>query len=81
MAGSIALTPPSDEWKETERAPELVINNVGAFDSLVSNLNNSALNGIEIGTVWNEWQDNWTGTSRDVSSRDTSGNKEVVEEF
>ena len=32
------------------------------------------MNGIEIGTVWNEWQDNWSGTPRDVSSRDISGN-------
>ena len=32
------------------------------------------MNGIEIGTVWNEWQDNWSGTPRDVSSRDVSGN-------
>ena len=74
-AGTIALTPPSDEWKETERAPELVINNIGAFDSLVSGLNNDALNGIEIGTVWNEWQDNWSGAPRDVSTRDVSGNQ------
>jgi len=73
-SGSITLTPPSDEWKETNRAPELVINNVGAFDTLASNLGNSALNGIEIGTVWNDWQDFWTGAPRDVSSRDTSGN-------
>src|SRR5210317_1891020 len=73
-SGSVALTPPSDEWKETERAPELVINNVGGFDTLVSNLGNSALNGVEIGTVWNDWQDFWTGAPRDVSSRDVSGN-------
>ena len=73
-AGTIELTPPSDEWKETNRAPEIVINNTGAFDSLVSGLNNDAMNGIEIGTVWNEWQDNWSGTPRDVSSRDISGN-------
>lgn len=74
-SGSIALTPPGDEWKETERAPELVINNTGAFDTLASNLGNAALNGFEIGTVWNEWQDQWTGTPRDVGSRDISGNQ------
>ncbi len=73
-SGSVALTPPSDEWKETNRAPELVINNTGAFDSLVSGLNSNALQGIEIGTVWNDWQDNWSGAPRDISSRDTSGN-------
>src|SRR5210317_1822805 len=73
-SGSVELTPPSDEWKETERAPELVINNVGGFDTLVSNLGNEALNGVEIGTVWNDWQDFWTGAPRDVTSRDVSGN-------
>ena len=73
-SGTVKLTPPSDEWKETERAPELVINNVGAFDTLASNLGNSGLDGFEIGTIWNDWQDFWTGAPRDVSSRDTSGN-------
>ncbi len=74
-SGSIALTPPGDEWKETERAPELVINNTGAFDTLASDIGNASLNGIEIGTVWNEWQDQWTGTPRDVASRDVGGNQ------
>ena len=72
-SGNVALTPPTDEWKETERAPELVINNTGAFDTLASNLGNSALNGIEIGTIWNDWQDFWSGAPRDVASRDVSG--------
>src|SRR5210317_1745176 len=69
-SGSVELTPPTDEWKETERAPELVINNVGGFDRLVSNLGNEALNGVEIGTVWDDWQDFWTGAPSDVASRD-----------
>ena len=75
FAGTVELDPPGDEWKETERAPELVVNNVGGFDTLVSNLGNSALNGFEIGTVWNEWQDNWTGRPVDITTRDTSGNQ------
>jgi len=73
FTGTIQLTPETDEWKETERAPELVINNVGGFDTLASNLGNSALAGFEIGTIWNEWQDSWTGTPVDITSRDTSG--------
>ena len=73
-AGSVALTPPSDEWKETNRAPELVINNIGAFDSMVSGLPADQQNqGIEIGSVWNEWQDFWTGSPADVSQRDVGG--------
>ena len=73
-SGNVNLTPPTDEWKETARAPELVINQSGAFDTLASNLGNPNLSSIEIGTIWNEWQDFWSGTPRDVSSRDTSGN-------
>ena len=73
-SGSVALTPPSDEWKETNRAPQLVINNTGAFDSLVSGLPSDQQNqGIEIGSVWNEWQDMWSGSPADVSSRDVGG--------
>ena len=68
--GSIALTPPSDEWKETERAPELVVNRTGGFDTLVQNLGNPNLQSIEIGTVWNEWQEFWSGTPREVGRRD-----------
>ena len=74
-SGTIELTPPSDEWKETERRPELVINNVGGFDTLVSGLGNNALNGVEIGTVWNDWQDFWSGATRDVSSRQVGGGR------
>jgi len=73
-SGNIELTPPTDEWKETNRAPELVINQTGGFDTLVSGLGNASLQGIEIGTVWNDWQDFWSGTPTDVSSRDVSGN-------
>jgi len=68
--GSIALTPPSDEWKETERAPELVVNRTGGFDTLVQNLGNPNLQSVEIGTVWNEWQEFWSGTPREVGRRD-----------
>ena len=60
--GTIELTPPGDEWKETERAPELVINNQGGFDTLISG--NPNLASVEIGTVWNEWQDQWGTTKR-----------------
>ena len=79
-SGNIELTPPTDEWKETNRAPELVINQTGGFDTLVSGLGNASLQGIEIGTVWNDWQDFWSGTPTDVSSRDVSVRYDRVEE-
>ena len=69
--GTIDLTPPGDEWKETERAPELVINNQGGFDTLISG--NPGLESVEIGTVWNEWQDMWAGAPRDMDVRALGG--------
>ena len=61
--GSIELTPPGDEWKETERAPELVINNPnGSWDNLTKQTGNSGqLSEFPMSTVWNSWQDTWTG--------------------
>ena len=35
--GSIELDPPGDEWKETERVPELVVNQNGMFDTMAAN--------------------------------------------
>ena len=67
--GSITLTPPNDEWKETERAPDLVINNDdGTWDTLVKNSGNPNLTSVELGTVWNEWQNHWTGVSNSNST-------------
>ena len=62
--GSIALTPQTDEWKETERAPDLTItNDDGTWDTLVKQSGNPNLQSVELGTVWNEWQNHWTGQS------------------
>jgi len=67
--GSIALTPANDEWKETERAPELVISNDdGSWDTLVKESGNPNLTSVELGTVWNEWQNHWTGVSTSNST-------------
>jgi hypothetical protein len=69
--GTIELTPPGDEWKETERAPELIINNQGGFDTLISG--NPNLASVELGTIWNEWQDQWSGRPRDLEVRNLGG--------
>ena len=69
--GSIELTPPGDEWKETERAPELVINNPnGSWDNLTKNTGNSStLSEFPMSTVWNSWQDTWTGKPVEVERK------------
>ena len=55
--GNIDLTPESDEWKDTDTRPELIIAHQGLFDVV------NALQGPDgvLGTVWNEWQTQWTG--------------------
>ena len=71
--GTIDLDPPGDEWKETERAPDLLVNQNGAFDTMVANLGNPNLAQVEMGTVWNEWQDMWTGQPIDGTRRNVGG--------
>ena len=67
--GTIDLTPSSDEWRETQRTPELVVNSTtGAWDQLLRQGNIPNQNQIAMGTVWNEWQTNWTGRSMDIGS-------------
>jgi len=58
--GTIELTPSSDEWFETEVAPDLIINVEGNFDTFFE------ANQSQIGTVWNAWQTQWSGV---VSTR------------
>jgi hypothetical protein len=53
--GKIVLTPDSDEWFETEVAPELVVNVEGNFNAVASAPEN------QVGTVWNAWQTQWSG--------------------
>jgi len=65
--GTVTLDPPGDEWKETNRVPDLLINQEGSFDTLVKNLGNPNLDSVEIDTVWNEWQDFWAGTPVDTA--------------
>jgi len=65
--GDLTLSPNTDEWKETQRAPDVVIDQTGIYDTLVQMLDSSGA----IGTVWNEWQTNWTGSSQNVDTQTT----------
>jgi len=55
FVGSIDLTPFGDDWFETQKAPDLLVNVDGNFDSV------QAKNKHSIGTVWNSWQTQWSG--------------------
>ena len=55
----ISLFPEGDNWKETDRRPDLTVtddNNLDAIRFIADTL------GVT-GTQWNEWQNNWTGSS------------------
>ena len=65
--GICKLTPSGDEWFEVERLPALIINREGNFDQLVAQVGNA------LGTVWNSWQTQWSGTSTTSRSFFTSG--------
>lgn len=64
--GQIDLEPEGDEWFETEKAPDLIINVDGNFDTF------TAANQDSVGTVWNAWSTVWSGssTSTSVSSQE-----------
>jgi hypothetical protein len=63
--GNIDLNPPSDEWFEVNRLPDIVTNVEGDFNALYHIAERSgALN-----TVWNAWQTQWSGTP--TSARQT----------
>lgn len=56
--GNVELTPSSDEWFETDRRPDIVINVDGNFDTILTQTEASGV----LGTVWNAWQTQWTGS-------------------
>ena len=61
----MSLTPSTDEWRDIDRRPEVVINNDGEFDAMMANLQ------PQVGTVWGDWSTNWTGNN---TSWSRSGN-------
>ena len=71
--GNITLTPSSDEWFETEVAPDLIINVEGNFDTFFE------ANSSQIGTVWNAWQTQWSGVvSTSVQNNPGGGTRSVT---
>ena len=65
--GQVKLSPESDEWKDTEVRPDVIIDDEGVYDQLVFMAEESGV----LGTVWNEWETNWTGS--EVSTTTSGG--------
>ena len=55
--GVITLNPSTDEWKETQVRPDVIINSTGAADAIQFLADESGV----LGTQWSEWETHWTG--------------------
>jgi hypothetical protein len=60
--GTMALNPPSDDWFETDRRPDVVTNVEGNFSAVLAATEKSGA----LGTVWGAWETTWTGASRNI---------------
>jgi len=55
--GKIELSPGSDEWKEVDVRPDIIIDDNSIYDQFVAMAEEEGI----LGTVWNEWETNWAG--------------------
>ena len=60
--GSMTLNPPSDEWFEVNRRPDIVNNIEGNFTAVQTALEATGA----LGTVWGAWETNWVGATRNI---------------
>jgi hypothetical protein len=60
--GQMSLNPPSDDWFETDRRPDIITNVEGNFSAVQTQLEKQGV----LGTVWNAWQTTWTGQTRNI---------------
>ena len=68
FAGQVQLYPSQDTWFEDRRAPNIIIDQEGNYNSIKVIAEQTGV----LGTKWNAWQTTWTGAS--TSSRSTQTN-------
>ena len=65
--GQLTLTPDNDEWMATETQPELRVDLPNVYDTL-TNLASQGVLDLNLGTVWNNWNDTWSGVRTDTGN-------------
>lgn len=55
--GNVQINPPSDDWFETERMPDIIQQVEGNYNII----KDAAERTGALGTVWNAWQNEWVG--------------------
>jgi hypothetical protein len=68
--GDVVINPASDDWFETIRRPDIIIDVEGNYNSVKSLAEKSGV----LGTVWNAWQTVWTGKPVVVATRTVNQN-------
>ena len=77
FVGRMELSPDKDVWHDLEQLPSVTSSQEGNFDAILA--------GVEVGTVWNDWQQTWAGTPIVATDTDQvldnafQGNEEDVE--
>jgi hypothetical protein len=60
--GQMSLNPPTDDWFETDRRPDIINNVEGNFSATQTALEKAGA----LGTVWGAWETTWTGATRTI---------------
>ena len=67
----VNLFPESSIWKDVDRRPDLTVQDDNNYDAIRFLAEQTGV----LGTEWNEWQQNWTGSSSSTTrTRSRSGN-------
>ena len=53
--GTVSLSPSRDLWFDTQRLPSVRRTVEGDYDTVIAGIGNA------MGTIWNNWQTDWTG--------------------
>ena len=62
--GDLVLEPETDVWMDEDRIPSITINVEGNYEQMLREQTEAGA----LGTVWNSWNDTWTGNQRGGSS-------------
>lgn len=74
--GNVQLTPSSDDWFEVNRRPDIVNEVEGNFNTIKTLAEKAGV----LGTIWNAWQTQWTGTpvTRNLTFTQTGWNNTAL---
>ena len=70
FTGEITLIPEGDNWKDTDRRPDLLVQDDNNFDAIRFMAESLGVTG----TQWNAWQTQWTGSTSTTAAARWSGN-------